>query len=278
MNPTSRTTATTRTVSATAAIWLAGVANGLPADATAAKPVGASGEDGRPRVYAGKNLTGIELPVGGIGAGCVRMDGAAQRTKWMFWEPWTKAPVTDSFFAVRVRVGNDKPSVRALQTTPIGDLKGLDSLTFTGEYPFGRYEFQDPACPLKLCLEAYSPLVPPNEKDSGMPCAIYSLTAENTNREAVEVSFLATQQNAVGFRKGYEGNSNRVVRLDGASIVELTTTQPPDGKEFGGLALVAMAPEAVACASWDGLPRLVERFADDGRVQGPLSATLPATG
>jgi len=175
-------------------------------------------------------------------------------------------------------VGDDKPIVRALQTMPIGDLKGLDSLTFMGEYPFGRYDFQDSACPLKLCLEAYSPLVPPNEKDSGMPCAIYNLTAENTHREAVEVSFLATQQNAVGFRKHHEGNSNRVVRLDAASIVEMTTTQPPDGQEFGSLALVAMAPEAVACASWDNLPRLVERFAGDGRVQGTLSAPVPATG
>jgi uncharacterized protein (DUF608 family) len=231
-----------------------------------------------PRVYAGTNLTGIELPMGGIGAGYVYMDGAAQRTKWMFWEAWTKAPVIDSFFAVRMRVGNDMPIVRALQTMPIGDLKGLDSLTFTGEYPFGRYDFQDPACPVKLCLEAYSPLVPPDEKDSGIPCAIYNLTAENTHREAVEVSFLATQQNAIGFRKQYVGNSNRVVRLDAATIVEMTTSQPPDGQEFGSLALVAMAPEATACASWDNLPRLVERFADDGRVQGPLSATIPATG
>ena len=252
---------------------LAGSAGGRPT-----KPVAGAGEDGRPRVYAGKNLTGIELPLGGIGAGCVFMDGAAQRTKWMFWEPWTIAPITNSFFAVRMRVGNDKPIVRALQTTPIGDLKGLDSLTFIGEYPFGRYDFQDPDSPVKLCLEAYSPLVPPNEKDSGIPCVIYNLTAENTHREAVEVSFLATQQNAVGYRKQYEGNSNRVVRLNAASMVEMTTTQPADGQEFGSLALVAMAPEAVACASWDNLPRLVERFADDGRVQGPLSATVPATG
>jgi len=92
-------TGTGRALSAAAiaALWLAGVAGGLAADGPPTKPVGAPGEDGRPRVYAGENLTGIELPLGGIGAGCVCMDGAAQRTKWMFWEPWTKAPVTDSF-------------------------------------------------------------------------------------------------------------------------------------------------------------------------------------
>ena len=320
MNETVRTTATKRVITTVvlAALWLAGMGNGFAADASATppkppvtpsanvgdqtadgrptKPVAGAGEDGRPRVYAGKNLTGIEFPLGGIGAGCVFMDGAAQRTKWMFWGFWTKAPVKDSFFAVRMRVGNDKPIVRALQTTPIGDLKGLDSLTFMGEYPFGRYDFHDSASPVKLCLEAYSPLVPPNEKDSGMPCAIYNLTAENTHREAVEVSFLATQQNAVGFGKQYEHNSNRVVRLNAASMVEMTTAQPADGlplqsprqvfqfqkpgdgQEFGSLALLAMAPEAVACASWDNLPRLVERFTEDGRVQGPLSATIPATG
>ena len=154
---------------------------------------------GRTRVYHAEHLTAISLPVGGIGAGCIQINGKAERHVWQIFNNFTNAFVPDSFLAVRVRAKGKEPVIRALQTSPVGPFEAMKSLKFRGEYPFGWYEFEDNRLPVNLSMETFSPLIPLNEKDSAIPCAIFNLKVKNPLSTSVEVSFLATQKNAVGF-------------------------------------------------------------------------------
>ncbi|UCH34079.1 MAG: glucosylceramidase [Armatimonadota bacterium] len=237
---------------------------------------------GRQRVYRGEQLTGISLPVGGIGSGCIQMDGRGVRTVWQIFNNHEQASVPHSFFAVRAKSPGAPAMVRALQTAPVGPFAAMKSLSFRGEYPFGWYDFKDPQLPVSVSLETFNPLIPLNARDSAIPCAIYNLSAENRGDETAEVSFLATQQNAVGFTgKGaidgrshgdYGGNMNRIARVKGATVLHMSADMKDDAPGSGDMALAAIGEAATATAAWRELDALAAAFANDGELHGPKKA------
>ncbi|HIE52192.1 MAG TPA: glucosylceramidase, partial [Armatimonadetes bacterium] len=237
---------------------------------------------GQSRVYQGEYLRAISLPLGGIGTGVIQINGRAERHAWQIFNNFEYAFVPHSFFAVWTRVAGREPLVRALQTSAVGPFPAMESLTFRGEYPFGWYDFADPDLPLAVQLETFNPLIPLNTRDSALPCAVFNLTAENPGDQPIEVSFLATQQNAVGFTgrgeiqgrsfEGYGGNVNRVLREEGATILHLTSNLSPDAPAYGDLALAALRGEATFTAAWEGLEALLKDWAPDGTLSGSDSA------
>lgn len=156
-------------------------------------------EQGDTKIYSGEYLDAISMPIGGIGTGCIQINGQAERTIWQIFNNYCQAYVPDSFFAIRSQVKNKDAVVRVLQTSKAGSFEKMDSLTFRGEYPFGWYDFIDDDLPVKVSMETFNPLIPLNSKDSAIPCAIFNITVSNPTDTAVEVSLLATQQNAAGF-------------------------------------------------------------------------------
>ncbi len=243
---------------------------------------------GETRVYRDQHLTAISLPLGGIGAGCIQINGKAERAIWQIFNNFKGVFVPHSFFAVRAKAADGEPVVRALQTSPVGPFEAMKSLTFRGEYPFGWYDFEEPEMPVAVSMETFSPLIPFNARDSAIPCAIFNLTARNTSEKKVHVSFLATQQNAVGFAgegkiegrrfAGYGGNRNRVVKAAGETILHMTIERKKDSAGYGDMALAAFDDEATATASWDTLDALLKDISRDGQLSGREIAGLSPTG
>ena len=234
-------------------------------------------------VYRGPQLTGISLPVGGIGGGSIEINGQAVRHIWHIFNNFDLVHVPHSFFAVRAAAAGKKPVVRLAQTEPIGPFRPMKSLSFQGEYPFGWYEFEDDAMPVKVSLEAYSPLIPMDAKNSAIPCAIFNITVVNESAEPVEVSWLAAQQNAVGKQgksggikgrefSGYGGNRNSIRQRNDTAILHMTADMPPDALAGGDMVLAGRGGEFTASASWDTLEKLAEEFTATGRLTGPDQA------
>lgn len=252
---------------------------------------------GGPNIHRGEYLGDIRLPVGGVGVGSVQMDGQGRRVAWQLWRNFTEFTLPHSLFAVRASVGNKPPVVRVLQTVGEGPLPAMKALSFRGEYPFGWYEFDDPDLPVQVSLEVYSPMIPLDAKNSAIPCAIYNLTVENRGKNSVDVSFLATQQNAAGLvdtmppdpnpgrrlvlrrppeqwtvtgrsSKQYGGNTNKVVRTDEATLLHMTGKHPKDSPAYGEMVLATTNPDANASASWKDFEALCDEFAKTGRVSG----------
>jgi len=238
---------------------------------------------GQTRIYHGPNLEAISLPVGGIGAGCIQFNGRAERAIWQIFNNFNTVSVPHSFFAVRAKAADSQPVVRTLQTGKVGPFKPMQSLAFRGEFPFGWYDFADSALPVAVSMETFSLLIPMNVKDSAIPCAIFNLTAKNTSDEPVEVSFLASQQNAVGFDgrtkidsrlfSGYGGNGNRILKEKDSTILHMTSNQQKDSPGYGDMALVAFGNDNVtATASWSGFDTLLRVFSEDGKLNGTEAA------
>lgn len=236
---------------------------------------------GQPTVYGGNRLEAVRFPVGGIGAGSIHLDGKARLAVWHIFNNHRQVRVPHSFFAVRVALAGHPAIVRALQTEPVGPFAPLRELTLRAEYPLAWYTFADPGLPVRVSLEAFNPLVPLCARDSAMPCAIFILSAENPTDRPVEVSFLAAQQNAVGFLAdnpiegrrypGYGGNRNQVLRQGKAVVLAMTADKPRTAQGQGTMALAAVANQVTANAGWDTLEGLARDFAD-GVLEGPAAA------
>ena len=237
---------------------------------------------GAPMVYRGDRLEAIRMPVGGIGAGCILMDGTGARAGWQLFNHFHPRPLPHSFFAARVKTADGTVTLRAMQGTAVGPFPAMKAVSFRGTYPFGGYTFEDADVPVALSLDVFNPLVPLDTKNSSIPCAIFNLTASNTTDQPVEVSFLAAQQNAVGYLgdkaiegrayAGYGGNRNALRREGDALFLHATSDRAKDAEGFGDMVLAAPADGASGLASWDSLENLADRFAEKGLVKGDETA------
>ncbi|MGI9456386.1 MAG: GH116 family glycosyl-hydrolase, partial [Aeoliella sp.] len=209
---------------------------------------------GEAEVYSDDQLKYVGMPIGGIGCGQLYLSGDGRLWLWDIFksnyrrEPdhgqrieaftlgghyakpiafgeqytrWNGADVQQGFL-LRVKDG-DRLTTRTL------DRVGFPRVTFRGEYPIGKVSYKDDELPVEVSLEAFSPFIPLNAKDSALPATVLSYTVSNTSQRAVEVDLAGWMQNAtcpytrdasLGQRR------NRVVQAEGR-VTLLSTIEPP---------------------------------------------------
>ncbi|HVX42981.1 MAG TPA: GH116 family glycosyl hydrolase [Mycobacteriales bacterium] len=230
--------------------------------------------------YSGDKLSGIEFPVGPMGAGGILHFGDGTRNEsWIFnhndaFADRHSGNVPNSFFAIRAG-----SQVRALQTVDQGPFPKMQSLTFQGEYPLAHYRYQDQSLPVQVTEDVSNPTIPGDLKDSAIPTALYTFTVKNSSTRPVSFSLLASQQNAVGFDgvgtvggansdsfSGYGDNANAV---DGSSL-SMTGSA-------GSMVLSMGGSHTSSTAAWTDPSALLESFRS-GDLTGPAQAKSPAGG
>ena len=120
-------------------------------------------------------------------------------------------------FAVRIQAGETR-QVRRL------DRSGWSDISFTGEYPIGFVTYRDAAAPVTVALEAFSPFIPLNADDSGLPATVLRYTVKNVSSTPVEVALAGWLENAVcresATRRGEGLRHNGLVAGDDVHILE----------------------------------------------------------
>jgi len=227
---------------------------------------------GGPRVCTGAELRNIAMPIGGIGAGQVYLGGDGRLRHWAVfnkhhntgygrtnYKPWVPAARIDQGFAIRV-VRDGKAVTRRLDSTGIKDIR------FVGEYPIATVEYRDAALGVTVTLEAFSPFIPLNAPDSGLPATVMQFTVANTGGGAAEATLAGWMENAVLLDSRQTTHAtavNRALRTDRAAVLEATVEK------------AALPPKTRA-------PELFEDFegADYGKwtVEGEAFGTKPARG
>jgi len=165
-----------------------------------------------PRTFTGRRLSMIAFPLGGVGAGCISLGGYGQLRDWEIFNKADKgrAPAY-AFPAIWAKAGPSPAVARVLEArlpppyqashglSPdrLAGLPRLESATFTGEFPLARIDFRDSKLPVRVSLEAFSPFVPHEEDDSGLPVAILRYRVRNPSKSAVKVSIALSLDNPV---------------------------------------------------------------------------------
>ena len=162
---------------------------------------------GTPAVYRDEQLRSIGMPVGGICAGQVYLGGDGKLWHWDIFNqhigtgsehyarPMQPASPLEQGFAIRVRAG-DQTQTRSL------DQSGFGEIAFRGEYPIGTVEYSGVASPIRVRLEAFSPFIPLNAEDSGLPATVMQFTVKNTSPERVACELAGWLENAVCLHSG----------------------------------------------------------------------------
>ena len=189
---------------------------------------------GKPEILRGGELKFVGMPVGGIGAGQLYLGGDGRLWHWDIFnqhistgaEHYARPPAPASPLAQKflLTVGD--------QTRTL-DRDGFSDVSFRGEYPVGIVEYADPAVPLAVRLEAFSPFIPLNTDDSSLPATVLQFTIRNPGAAPVEAMISGELENGVclNHRKQDGVLRNRIVRERGLTTLvcsaEKSAAAPP---------------------------------------------------
>ena len=170
-------------------------------------------QSGPQRTFTGDRATQIALPLGGIGAGCICLNGYGGLQDFSIWNHPSTTALPEGFasskaaFAI-LHIKGAAP-VTKLVEGPFPVLKIYDQglqgqgyhragfegfprfekCILKGEYPFGEAKLNDSSVPLQVTLTAWNPFIPLDDKNSGIPCAILEYTLHNTSSRTWTTNF-----------------------------------------------------------------------------------------
>jgi len=179
---------------------------------------------GEPEVWSGEKLKYIGMPVGGIACGQLYLSGDGNLWLWdIFKSNYSREDVRgmglkldlmtmNGHYTDPVKSEGDIHSPRngvdveqgfaiRIKTTGGTQIRKLDKydfpdVRFRGEWPVGRVKYDAPDFPLSIQLEAFSPFIPLDPRNSALPATILSFELTNIGIEEVYASLLGWLQNA----------------------------------------------------------------------------------
>jgi non-lysosomal glucosylceramidase len=191
----------------------AAVAGSLPSASPAAPDDRGSQPVAYPRRFSGRQLQMLAFPLGGIAAGSISLGGRGQLRDWEIFNKADKGRSPSyAFPSIWVQAGSAKPVAKVLEARlqpPYQAAEGLGpgnapglqrfaSAVFQGEYPLARVEFQDSAVAVEVELEAFTPIIPLDAEESGLPVAVLRYKVTNPGAAKAIVSIAFSIDNPVG--------------------------------------------------------------------------------
>jgi uncharacterized protein (DUF608 family) len=239
------------------------------------------------KVYKGKEITDLAMPLGGIGAGNIAVCGDGALREWQIFNKVNSACIVPGqFFGVWAKAGDKQPVARILQMPSIHGLTEIRETEFIGEFPIAEIRYKDAALPVEVSMEAFSPFIPMNSKDSGIPGIFFVFRVKNPGGKPVEVSLVASLQNAVNYDgrskidgvrfQGYGGNVNEVVKQPKFTALRMSNPGlPTEERQFGTMVLGTLSKDTSALAQWDIPEAMWADFSKDGAFSptGPTGQT-----
>ena len=241
----------------------------------------------------------IAFPLGGVAAGSLSLGGRGQLRDWeIFNRPDKGFSPPYALPTIWIQVGNAKPIARVLEAQILPPYEGQDGLgsnnspglsrvkaaTFSGEYPLAHISFEDPDLSVQVELEAFSPFIPHDPDDSGLPVAILRYRVKNPGPSTAKVGIAFSIDNPVKPQRRVGGAATAVqdARLNeykksGAleGLFMTNPSVPATDPLQGSFAVAALARDGAAVTYWRGWPQgrwwnspmlFWDAFSRDGRL------------
>jgi non-lysosomal glucosylceramidase len=219
-------------------------------------------------VYRRASTTQISFPVGGIGAGCIGIDGAGRLIDWEIFNRPAKATRNGfTHFALKAEARGRVLDARVLHgdvpypytgrgggpsgfgfgvpRETLGGLPHFQNVEFHGSFPLAELRFSDPSFPGRVTLTAFNPFIPLNDRDSSLPAAFFTIGIRNDTARAIDYTAAFAIRNL-----SKAGTINRFRRLTGANMLHLTGTTDPGDVRYGDFAAATDAADVHAQTYW----------------------------
>lgn len=233
--------------------------------------------------------------LGGVGTGNVSIGARGEFRDWeIFNWPGKNNYMPFTFFAVRTKNAAGEVKAAVLESEIQGphakshgyfngELAGLPRFRTSkmwSLYPYVYVELTSPDLPVSVVLEAFTPFVPGDERDSGIPGAVLRYHVRNDSNEELQVSVVGSLTNALGF-DGYDvfGNlkltgtpTNTLREEPNLTGLHYTSDDPADSEQYGTMAFATTEPNANYRPTWlegqwtDNAQDFWDDFVDDGEL------------
>lgn len=239
--------------------------------------------------------------LGGIGTGNISLDGDGRlcdfeimnhpdkklKIPYTFFSLWCREEGKDSrAFVLEAEPGGLSEKALGYPTGELYGLPRMDSCEIETNYPFFKYNFKREGLPLKITMEAYTPFIPLDEKNSGIPGYSVEYCIENMSDRPAEVSVCSSMYNFTGFTS-YDGYDrlcvdgmpeNDVLQGEGyTGVLFRNRGADPEAVNYGTLALactgknITLKPCWQAGGWWDGAEEFWQDFREDGKLNADVA-------
>jgi uncharacterized protein (DUF608 family) len=213
------------------------------------------------------------MALGGVGSGWfeLRHDGRFYNWSILNNEPYGAGPrlgaISENalFFLVRYEVKGEQPRIKLLQMPTRHNaaaqpsqlfsypwLTGIERIRYSASFPFSRLTFTDREMPLIIEMEAFSPFIPHDVKNSSLPAALFNFRIRSTANKPVHVELIGSFENMIGHdvaRKRFTGRVERgaghTTLAVGADLVD------PAHDSWGTQAFALLDGDATFYMGWD---------------------------
>jgi uncharacterized protein (DUF608 family) len=280
-------------------------------------------ERGTPTVYAKSRneLRYIGMPCGGINAGGVYLGGDGRLWLWDIFNDNREGIEPKMVKWIDKPHGRDIiPRDGSAYIEPAQDIRPLsqgfamrfeyggfsvvkylresdwDEIVFEAGYPVGVVRYTDVKLPVEVVLHVYSPFIPLNEDDSGLPATVLSFSFRNTGNVAVNVTLSGWLENKTGIKSATEVRGpfgalanrrlNRVVSSSGFVAVDerlITVEQNRDAdmkrrSDYGTMCIASFNDGDVAFAAVEDPENPANLLSPAPSVEADRPVQQPLTG
>jgi non-lysosomal glucosylceramidase len=225
----------------------------------------------------------IGMPVGGINAGTVYLGGDGRMWLWdIFNTNQNGIDPKEIDWPTELHVGKKVRSQDgSAYVAPAKDIRPLDQgfafkimhkggtvvkrmlaadwddIVFEATYPMAKITYIDKQLPVQIVAEIFSPFIPLDELNSGLPATIYSFSVKNNSAAPVQVQITGWIENKTGIRSaGKEeerinttftkpGSTGVLCFIESKTDPDKLTTQP----DYGTLSVAALHTNSHAMAA-----------------------------
>jgi uncharacterized protein (DUF608 family) len=231
-----------------------------------------------PRTFTGRQLREIAFPLGGIGTGSISLGGRGNLRDWEIFNradkgrspkvalPTIFAQWSDGQTTAKVIEAEHQPPFDGHRfwddnTDCTVGLPRFRLATFAGAFPFAKIQFSDQDCPLTVTLESFSPFIPLDADQSGLPIIVLRYRVHNPLISAARVSIGYSLENPI-----YEsevgqtddlgsGRANEVRRSGQVSGLLMRNLSTPKNHPITGTVALAVIENQASVteilAGWD---------------------------
>lgn len=266
--------------------------------------------DNNRRIYSAEDSQAI-FPIGGIGTGTISMNSRGRLQDFeIFNKPDKGNEQPYTFFAIRSEDESGKHSAKVLEAElrqPYEHSHGFHAWNFSGaprfrdskfkvEYPIANLKLEEEDYPLEVCLEAFSPFVPLNSNESGIPAIYFTWKVKNTSNSKQKVCIALSAANLAGwtgrrdvFSKAlYEdGSINELYNEDDfTSILMYNENIPDTSTDYTEMGIAVIPSEQQNVQSkelwqegqwWDGMQDFWNDFSESGVLRNSKDLVDEAT-
>ncbi|MCK5907710.1 MAG: hypothetical protein KAG37_08960, partial [Flavobacteriales bacterium] len=182
------------------------------------------------------------IALGGIGTGSVELRKDGNFYNWSIFNnyphgagPIFSLPILPNknvessflFFLVRYQVEGEKPKLKLLQINNSIEEAGMEGISYyypwmenieqieyTGTFPFVNIVYSDSEMPFDIMLEAFSPFIPHDVKNSSLPGVYFNFEIESKTDKTVDVMLVASLRNLVAYDDTEKAFTSEIIKKD----------------------------------------------------------------